>query len=409
MAARANASLAWGLLHGRLANLPPAIAHHFSCLLVRHALCDALDRCGFRDAAAWLPAWFSGLRPPPGTTAHTAVPAWLLVDAILAELGRATWDPLAQAAEQIRSAARFARDDMRHHDGMTPFVLLASAETLAARATEQASAPFSANDWPLRYLDQLHALASSSADFAPQVRERSMIEAQGQRVGVEQPASPAPLWALEYVPHKGFAQTAPGLSPLPLPGAIRAEALQAHLRPRERAILVANGVETAVLRLSRLLDAAHQATRHWEQHAQPLRSNSRAPMLYRLLSGFGPLCPVQIETALGVSKAGVREVVSVLLEAKLASSTTVSGRKVIAAKDDVDKAAFTRSMSPEAVTDPQSHEHSAIAEFDAALAGIDEVLERLNRPRDNKRNSAPSPSFEDDAAAKPANADRAEP
>mgnify|MGYP000492331937 CR=1 FL=1 len=45
------------------------------------------------------------------------------------------------------------------------------------------------------------------------------------------------------------------------------------------------------------------------------RPRSGTTLLYRLLAGFGPLRPLQIEKALGVSKNGVRDLVAALLAA----------------------------------------------------------------------------------------------
>src|SRR3546814_13165372 len=89
---------------------------------------------------------------------------------------------------------------------------------------------------------------------------------------------------------------------LPLPGAVRAEALRPELWSRERAIITAEAAGEAAQRLSDQLDAAHASVREVHEAMTVLRSTSRAPLLYRLLAGFGPLRPPQIEKALGVSK-----------------------------------------------------------------------------------------------------------
>src|SRR3546814_11388248 len=62
-----------------------------------------------------------------------------------------------------------------------------------------------------------------------------------------------------------------------------------------------------------------------------LRSTSRAPLLYRLLAGFGPLRPLQIEKALGVSKNGVRDLVAALVKAGLAERAAYEHHPIIRA------------------------------------------------------------------------------
>src|SRR3546814_15689717 len=62
-----------------------------------------------------------------------------------------------------------------------------------------------------------------------------------------------------------------------------------------------------------------------------LRSTSRAPLLYRLLAGFGPLRPLQIEQAIGVSKNGVRDLVAALVKAGLAERAAYEHHTIIRA------------------------------------------------------------------------------
>src|SRR3546814_5606809 len=82
--------------------------------------------------------------------------------------------------------------------------------------------------------------------------------------------------------------------------------------------LTAEAAGEAAQRLSDQLDAAHASVREVHEAMTVLRSTSRAPLLYRLLAGFGPLRPLQIEKALGVSKNGVRDLVAALVKAGLA-------------------------------------------------------------------------------------------
>src|SRR3546814_12416927 len=82
--------------------------------------------------------------------------------------------------------------------------------------------------------------------------------------------------------------------------------------------LTAEAAGEAAQRLSDQLDAAHASVREVHEAMTVLRSTSRAPLLYRLLAGFGPLRPLQIETALGVSKNGLRDLVAALVKSRLA-------------------------------------------------------------------------------------------
>jgi len=376
--ARSKTAFAWGLLQGRLAHLAPEPAQAFSCALVCLALNDALTQSGFSGAADWLPTWFSGLRPPLCATTHVAAPAAPLADAVLGMLTRARWEPLALAARQIQAAARYDRGIDSTEDTARVAEIIAAPERLASLAHARVEADDEEDVWPLPALGHLHDLAATTLEFAPQARERAMTLGPAGPVGFDLAAPPPLLWALDHWASGQTAPAAPGMTPLPLPGAVRAEALRPYLWPRERAILVAHGMAHAVSRLSALLDMALAASRACERQLHAARSTSRAPALYRILRGFGPLRPVQIESMLGVTKGGAREIVSALCDAGLAKVRTEAGRGMIEA---VERPAVTaKKITGSGHAAERSAEgDGGLAAFDAALADIDQLLERLNR------------------------------
>lgn len=105
-----------------------------------------------------------------------------------------------------------------------------------------------------------------------------------------------------------------------------------------------------------------------------LRSNSRAPLLYTLLAGFGPLRPGQIERALHLSKNGARELVKSLKTAGLAEIERHRGQVLIRAS----LAGGTgRETDPGVDLSPVLSAES-LAEFDDAMAAIDRLLARSN-------------------------------
>lgn len=376
--ARSKTTFAWGLLQGRLAHLAPEPAHIFSCALVRLALNDALTQSGFTGAADWLPVWFSGLCPPLCATTHVAAPPAPLADAVLGALTRVRWQPLALAAQQIQGAARYDRGIDSSEDTARIAEIIAAAERLAGLAHGRVETDNEEDVWPLPALGHLHDLAASTLEFAPQARERAVTVGLAGPVGFDLTAPPPPLWALDYWASGQTAPAARGITPLPLPGAVRAEALRPYLWPRERAILVAHGVTQAVSRLSALLDMALAASSACERQLHAARSTSRAPVLYRVLRGFGPLRPVQIASMLGVTKGGAREIVTALCDAGLAKVRTEAGRRMIEA---VERPAVTakKITGCEHAAERPAEGDGALAAFDAALADIDQLLERLNR------------------------------
>ena len=371
MAPRTQASLAWGGLQGRLTHVTAQVAHQFCCSLVRLTLVEALAHSGFAGADSWFASWFSGLEPVPGSTVHAAAPASLVAETLLSELSLSYWGPLADAAAQIRAAARFDTGDRRDAASLDPGVAIEEAAKLAEQLAFDPSA-----DWPLAALDHLHTQAARSPHFAPIERGPQLITLASGPVAFEATMRALPLWALDFVAGPTMARSHPGTRPLPLPGAVRAEALRPELWPRERAILVADAAGKAALRLSALFDTAYATTQAMTAAVASLRSTSRAPMLYRILAGFGPLRPIQIEQALHVSKNGVRDCVAALVKAGLAEMTAHRHQAVVRATPPL-HAPDHESASPdesEAIADTK------FAEFDAAMADIDRLLARANAP-----------------------------
>ena len=370
MTARAHAVLAWGLLQGSLAHVPPEVAHHFCCSLIRLALIDALAQTGFPGADAWLSSWYCGLEPVPGITAHAAAPASLVAVTLLSELSLSTWEPLADAATQIRAAARFGREG-RDAPDTTPAFAVEEATRLAAQLENNPDA-----DWPLAVLDRLHSAAAGSPHFAPAERARQLLDLPSGLVALEQSMPAMPLWALDLVAGALIALGNPGSRPLPFPAAVRAEALRPELWPRERGILVADAARSAAQRLTGLLDGAYSTMQDMQEAISCLRSTSRAPGLYRMLAGFGPMRPIQIEAALHVSKNGVRDLVAALVKAGLAEMTSHRHQALVCATVP------SRLRAPAAVpTDEgEATPDTTFAEFDAAMADIDRLLARSNTP-----------------------------
>src|SRR3546814_4703639 len=90
-----------------------------------------------------------------------------------------------------------------------------------------------------------------------------------------------------------------------------------------------------------------------------LRSTSRAPLLYRLLAGFGPLRPLQIEKALGVSKNGVRDLVAALVKAGLAERAAYEHHTIIRALPRARRATLAAEGESRSVETSRSEEHTS--------------------------------------------------
>lgn len=323
MAARTPAALAWGQLQGRLAYAPPAVASMFAYRLVRASLTDALQKSGFASAEIALSYWFCGLDALPADTPQTEMSASQVADGLLVELSLSTWEPLAEAASVVRRAARYDRADALKRDRSSQSAL-AQAKRIASRANILIG-----KKWPLAVLDHIHGAASESPDFVTFERGKIMVSGPAGLTTVEQAPSKPPIWALDVFAGQAIAAHLSGTVPLPCPGAYRAEALRPELWANERGLLVANAVQSATITLIRHLDEAYVAQRRISNALCHCRRTSRAASLAILLAGFGPLRPVQIESALRFSKNGVLGVDRKLIAADLASNVKSRGRTLL--------------------------------------------------------------------------------
>jgi hypothetical protein len=369
MTARVMAVHGWGQLEGRLAYLPDDVAHHFCCALIRLMLVDALAQTGHSSGDPWFWMWFSGLAPIPGVTTQRSAPASLVAETLLSELARSPWEPLAGAATQVRASARFDRGDRVDSLLSLPVCAVEEAARLA-ESLEQGSDC----DWPLAALDQLHAATAASPYFAPAERGHQLLALPTGPMALEQNGTAPPLWALNLVAGTLVARDKASSIPHPCPGAVRAEALKPWLWPRERAILVAEAACQTAHTLTDLLDTAYRTDKGMQGPTSRLRSTSRAPRLYRLLSGFGPLRPIQIEKALSVSKNGVRDLVDALTTAGLVEMTAYRGQAVVQTMPPPHGGAQPLERGDElpALSDGN------FVEFDAAITDIDRLLARSN-------------------------------
>ena len=104
------------------------------------------------------------------------------------------------------------------------------------------------------------------------------------------------------------------------------------------------------------------------------RSTSRVPALYTLLSGFGAMRSAQLERLLGVSRLGLRKMLSTLEEDWCVSRTTISGVHLYSAT-------WPRSRMEAPPLPASPFTPGTLVEFDTAMHEVDALLARL-RPND---------------------------
>ncbi|MGF7155365.1 hypothetical protein [Novosphingobium gossypii] len=349
--------------------LPEKAGHHDAALLVLGRLDGAL-RCGLDNAApifaAWtlrqmlvgalrregheftdmrFHAWFAGLATLSDLPPRNARAPRAMCGAILVEMAHSAWPALADAARRLRTALLAPLDHGGEDAHRNALAIVSAARTLVAQCQSDRSSSV------LETLDRLYTLIGESIDLAP--TEPSPASS------TIQPA-PAPLWAVDMLFAEALHQQGALCLPMPMPMLVRWDAA-----PSARADALADVGQA-------LFDGLIDARQRHRQCAIAFqgRSTSRAPELFALLAGFGPLRSVQIETMLGASRLGVRGMIASLANAGLVGRTKVGGAilfNAVAAGSNVCERPST-SSSP-------AFSSAALDEYEASLSAIDRLLD----------------------------------
>jgi hypothetical protein len=156
---------------------------------------------------------------------------------------------------------------------------------------------------------------------------------------------------------------------LPWPGLIRLDGL--GVEPLEARIMVAETLRERAQVLSGKLAEANRLERRLMERQPGRRTTSRAPSLFELLAGFGPLRGAQIETLLGATRLGVRSMLAALDDMGVLERCTIAGVRLYAVSD----ARPSFEQAP-ARSDVFSFSAEAITDFDASMAHIEQLLAR---------------------------------
>jgi hypothetical protein len=366
--AQAECALALGRFDGLLTGLPPAETALFGMSLLRAVLLAALAQAGFADAEWRFDAWFAGLDRGPQETPLTGCSAYAVVRALLGELGHHPWPPLADAARTITAAARFGVDRATQ-----PEDALASEAIMKAAGLARQACALGGTALPFAGLDRLHGLLRAEPLFAPVERASRTFPLNGRDVAIEQTAPRTPLWAVDAVLGSLLSAYGACRVPLPIPGAVTAEALQPQLWPGERALLAAHSLHASVTRLVDLIADARRQAALMREHLAHLRSSARAPQVWILLAAFAPLGLDQMTSAFGVSRRGTYAIGDALIAAGLARREMIKGKILLVADEP------QRDQRSPSLGQAPALPHPTLADFDAAMAEIDRLLASSSR------------------------------
>jgi hypothetical protein len=363
--AQAECALALGRLDGLLTGLAPDEASLFCMRLLRLTLISALEQAGFIDTEMRFDWWFSGLDRGPEETALTSCSAHAVVRALLDDLGRHSWQPLAEAAQTIARAARFVTDRPESSGDMLARDAIAAGCTFVAQVAAGAESPL-----PFSGLSHLGDLLRQDPMFAPVESEARVFNVAGRDVLLDQRAPRTPLWAVDAILGALFAAGGFCRPALPFPGAISAESLGGHLWANERGVVEARALAASTARLTRLITTTSAQIGIIRERLGHLRSSSRAPQVWYVLAGFSSLGVDQLEAAASVSRRGTYAVADALVAASVARRETIKGKVLLVAEEPRPRVHMLLSQQSAPLPSP------ALAEFESAMAEIDRLLVR---------------------------------
>lgn len=371
-AVESSAALALGRLDGALEHAPAPALRLFAARLIRDTLIAGLRQEGHAFTEQRFHAWFAGLVTLSDAPARHARPPRVVCEAILTELTHQAWSPLADMAIRLIPAL-LAPQDLEVQDAHAQVhAVMHDARLLVGKLRQAPPEPPFASLW------RLHHDVLNSVRFAPPER---LLPGPGHswRRPLDQYAA-SPLWAIEL--HYGeYLSAAEWLRPaLPLPGLIRLDALREH-DPALARIKRAEALRRIALALHQRLGEAIRLTPLERPRMAGRRSTSRAPALFEILAGFGPLRSAQMESLLGASRLGVRSMIAALESEDRIECTTIAGSHLYSASMDRGSGsgrfdeATERAFSSEALND-----------FDASIARLDDLLARGAEPSRSREN-----------------------
>ncbi|WP_152639881.1 hypothetical protein [Sphingobium bisphenolivorans] len=307
----------------------------------------------------------------PHFTDGATAPSYRIFALVLAELQASSWQPLAQAAATVRRAVPHLSQPITpdpaeatgsgEEDGLV--AALESAGMLCEIAFGE-----EADQHPIDRLCQLVERAAATRAFFPRQREHQLISTPlGSKAVEVRPVRP-PFWALDL--HLGAALSRLGLMPfaLPLPGATSQEALDSrgHRQQREHAWF--GSLTQALRNVQCAFEGALADQKPLEACRSQLRSSSRAPLVYALITALGACRTKDLQQALGASRLGVRG----MLESLVTAGLVIRG----------DRGAWVRANGSAVAGDgasPVAPLPSVNARrIDEDLADLDRILSRLS-------------------------------
>lgn len=361
----AEASLGLGRLDGALAFCPPATLRLFAARVLRDTLRAALRQEGHAFTDSRFYAWFAGIATLSDEPPRIARPPRVVAEAVLTELAHSSWEPLTVFAARLASALLAPRDLDAEAAHEVTHAIVAAARRLVE---ELGHAP---SPLPIAALERLHRAVGRDVVFAPSERSHEPIIRANVRLTVERVGLPSPRWAIEMLWGEHWRAAGTLRCALPFSGLIRLDAVRDGATREDAHIAIATALRDVACAMFDALVEAGRLARRIAELRSGRRSTSRAPALFEVLAGFGPMRSAQLETMLGATRLGVRAMLDTLGAAGVLERNTVCGVRLYSVSEQT-HTPLSASGPPEGF----AFSRAALDEYDASMAGVDELLAR---------------------------------
>ncbi|WP_159979545.1 MULTISPECIES: hypothetical protein [unclassified Novosphingobium] len=358
----ALAMLALGRLDGALEHGTPVVHRIFAGQILRGTLVAALRQEGHLFTEPRFHAWFAGLTTLSETPSRHANAPRSLCEGILTELAHTSWPPLADIALRLKPALLAPQDLQSQEAYARTHATIEDARILVeGHSPERAPLPFTS-------LSHLYGAVADSLRFAPAERQPSPMALARRRFTVEHPAPSSPRWAIEIQYGEWLRKAGILRCALPFTDLIRLEVLTVD-NPGTARTIRADALHAAASHMFRQLGEATRLSLEGDERLAGQRTTSRAPALFELLAGFGPMRSAQIESALGATRIGVRGMVVTLEDRGMIARSTIAGshlHALVAGTFSGPAEIEEGTLSPFTA--------QALADFEASMAHVDSLL-----------------------------------
>lgn len=371
--AESQALMALGRLDGAILGYDDVTRRIFAGRVLRSSLIGALRREGYEFTELRFNAWFAGLKTLTDSPPLAARPPKLVCRLLLDAMTLCSWYVLSDLAASL-SRVFTPPDDLQTEWQIKETRL---AMKLGLHTVEKTG--WRGSDHPVTSLVNLHRVIAGTRHLTQSEREsRFLLTRDNMR---QENPLPPPLWGIEYYWGTSWKQAGILRFPLPWMGLIRFDAVRLIESSGAARNIIADALLNRTLEYFASLEESARLAGIITSRKRILRSTSRAPAVYEMLAGFGPMRSSQMEETFGVSRIGLRSIVSTLQDMNLIGAVPSAGVPLYS----LDEAGIRAPVGIYADIDEESpfkFTDAALNAFDASMADIERLTSRWEHRND---------------------------